>query len=135
MIALAGAAATIFLYGAASQVGGVQPLKGKSVRSKFLETSALSHSESRTQYVLGSSTCLLGKLAFLAWSIVLIALLTFYHMSWKYKKHVRYTLWSLLLLTIVLSFAMNPPLAIRALPAFAGLGFLIPALTHRKEYI
>ena len=118
--------ATIGLYGAASQVGGVAPRYRPRV--KYKGSNLLQHNEfmeSTHDWIWGSSVCTLGKIAWVLWSVVLLLLLAVPTRSLA----LRYLLWSLLFVTVLLSALMNPPLAVRAFPAFVLMLLIIPYLT------
>lgn len=136
MLVLVGALLIILLYGWSSQVGDVFPYRPSGaatvskMKQKFAGKATLAHFEVRSrstlQWLVGSSVCDLGKAAWVGWVVAIAVLLA---VGPGQRPAVRYTFWGLLVLTTVLSGVMNPPLAVRSLPAFVGLAVLIPWLT------
>ena len=97
--------AAILLFGWASRAGTRTP--------RFI-----GHEQPAARWLLGSGVCGLGKLAFVAWSVALLACLTL-------RLRAPRVLGPLLVLTVLLTAAMNPPLAVRALPAYLLIAVLI----------
>jgi hypothetical protein len=99
----------------------------------FQESKILRHYESNNtdyDYIMNSSVCPLGKLAFWLWTIILLLLILsglIYGNSLNYfLEYFKKTLLFFWALTVVLMLVLNVPLFIRSIPAFIVLlGLLI----------
>ena len=106
-------------YGWASQIAGNE----FAGTTRFAGNTILHHQEgeARTpQWLLDSTVCPLGKFAWAAWCLALVAAV-----ACGTLRRTRGVFAALLLVTVVLIFVMNLPLAIRSLPAFVAIAFII----------
>jgi hypothetical protein len=102
----------IVLYFWASKIVDTEEIIGIKKYSGLL-----GHTEGATNWVLDSNVCLLGKIVFSLWTIVVLINLVF-----SINKKL---LFFLAFLTILITAILNMPLFIRAIPAFIILLVLI----------
>ena len=124
-------AVTLLYYAWASQVfqvfrPGRQPLSSSS-QTRFRHHSMLAHVEGTEatdtwNWLMRSGVCRLGRVAWGLWCVALTALTLLPRPA---PLRVRLLLHVALGVTIVLTFLMNLPLAVRATPAFLAMGVLI----------
>lgn len=115
-------AAVVVLYGWSSQIrsGPCATRSTATTRGVFESMPLLKHVESEVAWITDSDVCGLGKFAYVAWCVVLVA-----YVATPGTKKLAALLWVLLGATVFLSIAMNPPLAIRSIPAFLAIAATI----------